>query len=367
MQVPSRGLLAFVLSLFGCFSCISVVPARDISLNIGATTITTGQMNGAGISLQHNLVSYSHGRIAETTTSTADLIPGVLGSEAATNRRPTLMNETITTEVGTTTNLQLAAVDEDGDPIVYSLPSQSTIVTLDPLTGSLTIRPEPDFSGTIPINVTVGDGWGTTTGVITVVVGDTAPAIDLINDNENITWAADSGASFIAGDIQLNAPVDTDFSGGTIVISINNPSPDDQLVIQASHMHCSRIAGIAVTGNEVSYNGITFATWSGGTNGTDLAINLTTGATSEAIEALLRQISYSQPASDPVLGQRTIAIQLTDAQGAITAEVQTTVELSTETTPPTNSAPEASSLVTATVAGLTTSSMWTPMIQMMTI
>ena len=71
---------------------------------------------------------------------------------------------------------------------------------------------------------------------------------------------------------------------------------------------------IGVSGNVVSFGGVVFATFTGGTNGsTPLVIALNSNATTAAVQALVRNITFATTSTSTIT--RTIRFAVTDGNG----------------------------------------------------
>ncbi|WP_254565051.1 hypothetical protein [Oscillatoria sp. HE19RPO] len=95
-------------------------------------------------------------------------------------------------------------------------------------------------------------------------------------------------------------------------------------------------AGIDSPGlNLIAYSGVPFATFTGGTQGNPLTINVGTDfATDAAITALMRNIIYGNISDNPIPGDRTVQFQLTDAQDLVSSPATKTINFTTENDAP---------------------------------
>src|SRR5690606_11207458 len=80
-------------------------------------------------------------------------------------------------------------------------------------------------------------------------------------------------------------------------------------------------------GTDVTYEGVTIGTFSGGVNGIDLAITLNTNASPEAVKALIEHLTYANTSNTPA-ETRDITISL-DRPSAIPQDAPLLVNFET--------------------------------------
>lgn len=100
-----------------------------------------------------------------------------------------------------------------------------------------------------------------------------------------------------------------DFDSGTVTaaISVNVASTDRLEIIPGG--------GIAVDGDDVSYNGTLIGTVSGGTGITPLVVTLNESSTPESAAALIERIGFRSLSDEPSTQARTIEFRVTDGDG----------------------------------------------------
>ena len=111
------------------------------------------------------------------------------------------------------------------------------------------------------------------------------------------------------------------FDTGTLTVDfLAGGTADDRLAIR----HQGTGAGqVGVSGSNVSYEGTVIGTFSGGTNGsTPLVITFDADADQDAVQAVLRNITYANVSDDPSAAARTVRFVLTDGDGG-TSNVDT--------------------------------------------
>jgi hypothetical protein len=97
-------------------------------------------------------------------------------------------------------------------------------------------------------------------------------------------------------------------NGSLTVAFTKNGVPEDRLTVQ----HAGNGAGqIGVADNTVSYAGTVIGSMSGGTGGSDpLVVSLNANTTAEAVQALLRHITYENTSSNPSILTRILHVTL---------------------------------------------------------
>ncbi|MDB5674644.1 MAG: hypothetical protein JWM65_1626, partial [Sphingomonas bacterium] len=208
----------------------------------------------------------------------------------------------------------------------------------------------------------VHDNGGTATGgadtamlaiasTVHVVAVNDAPVVDLNGsdpgiDNETTFLVSQPGGwkflAFIGNTATVTDVDSADFNGGTLTFSLN-ADPGHPSFSQASDQLGIFNYGtipdhVAINGNVLSYNGIPFATFTGGTNGTDLVVTLTAGASVAAVQALIQQVDYDNTDSAPQTTDRHVGVTLTDGDGGTSLLATTTIHI-VPSTPPANQPP----------------------------
>jgi len=128
------------------------------------------------------------------------------------------------------------------------------------------------------------------------------------------------GAAVVAGDPQ-------GYTAGLLSVSFASGGFNAEDVLGIRNQGTS--AGqIGLSGVNVSFGGVVIGTYSGGSNGTPLSINLNASATDAAVSALVSQVTY-QNTNAGVLntGARQIRFVVTNASGKNSAQVDTAVQV----------------------------------------
>ncbi|SFI35079.1 cadherin domain-containing protein [Planctomicrobium piriforme] len=160
------------------------------------------------------------------------------------------------------------------------------------------------------------DGVGTASNVGAKVVRVTA-----VNDKPVITGVTGSttytenAAPLVLATDGVISDLDDNLGEGSLTVRFNGFSEaDDRLSILSVGTGDGQIS---VTGNDVFYGGSLLGTISSdGTGGQNLVIQLASGASSEAVQQLLRSITYASVSENPNTTQRRVEFALRDGDGA---------------------------------------------------
>jgi hypothetical protein len=189
--------------------------------------------------------------------------------------------------------------------------------------GSISFTPVANRFGTATITVTVEDGGlddnlsttgdnGTFTRTFLVTVNPVNDAPVMTNLGGDVTYRENVVVARICNSA-LVQDVDTPtLTNGTLQVSIasGGEAPDRLWITPAQYM--------AVTGNQLVFNNVVAATFSGGTNGLPLLINFNNRASLNRVQYVLRNICFAHDSDNPSATQRSLSIQLTDGSGGQT-------------------------------------------------
>jgi hypothetical protein len=104
--------------------------------------------------------------------------------------------------------------------------------------------------------------------------------------------------------------VDGNFNGGDLIVS--GLLPEDSVGIRNEDTAAGQIA---VTGGNIRFGNVIFASFTGGMGGTPLLVSFNASATSAAIDALIQNLTYAN-SSDTPTATRNLVISIHDAAGA---------------------------------------------------
>src|SRR5690606_19285642 len=105
------------------------------------------------------------------------------------------------------------------------------------------------------------------------------------------------------------------FNGGTLTLSITSGGTPVEDVLSVRR-HGSEPGQIGFDGTTLTYGGAMIGTVSGGRDGADLSVSLNGNATAEAVQALVRNLTYANNnGDDPTTDFLIVEMTLTDGQG----------------------------------------------------
>lgn len=281
----------------------------------------------------------------ETTPASSDPATEIALTIITDDDAPTLTNNGLTLAEGTEANItpaELAANDVDTEPaaLVFSLSSVPNHGELR-LSGTALTSGE-DFTQDDIENGRLSyahNGTETTSDSFNFTLSDdttSLPAedfvftINLVNDQPLLTLT--TGATpYRLGDpavlIDSGATVSdedsADFDGGTLTVSLTNGAAGDTLTVRNEG---SGAGQIGVSGNTIAFGGVAIATFTSGTDSTPLQVTFNgTAATAEAVQALVRNITFASTGSTG--GSRTATFVLSDGDNGTSAPASKVISL----------------------------------------
>ncbi|WP_175517115.1 beta strand repeat-containing protein [Planctomicrobium piriforme] len=115
------------------------------------------------------------------------------------------------------------------------------------------------------------------------------------------------------------------FTQGKLTVTLTgNAQSSDVLAVQNQGADPGQIG---VQGANVSYGGVSIGTFTGGLNKVGLTINFNQNATTAAVQALLRSITFSSTSENPVTLPRTVRFIVNDGDGGISLAVTKTINV----------------------------------------
>ncbi|MEW8524566.1 MAG: Ig-like domain-containing protein [Candidatus Thiodiazotropha endolucinida] len=176
------------------------------------------------------------------------------------------------------------------------------------------------------INVTINDngntgmGGGTdinlgTVNVDITAVNDAPVVVDLDGDIHNFTEG--DGVVLIeqGGDAVVSDSDSSDYAGGSLTVEVDSglQSAEDRFSIFNQGTDTGEIG---LSGGNVTYSGTLIGTVTGGTGIDPLTVTFNSNATSAAVTALVRNITYENSnLENPTDGTRSVTIDITDGDG----------------------------------------------------
>lgn len=168
-----------------------------------------------------------------------------------------------------------------------------------------------------------GDGFA-----VTIHSENVPPSLEV---GGNIQIAENAGPAVLAASAAVQEVDSENFYQGRLQVSlVGHPHADSQLAIR----HQGLAAGqIGIAGNHVLFGGTLIGVFSGGLGGQPLVISLTAAATAGKVEALVRNVAFTNASDDPPAAQH-VEFLLTDRYGGVSDASVVTVSIE-----PVNDAP----------------------------
>ena len=197
----------------------------------------------------------------------------------------------------------LSGVDPDGDVLTYSIVGGDSNFEIVDNEIRVKAGASLDYETATSHNLTIR---ATDTGsltydeafTITVTNVNEAPVISNLSGDALAYTEGDGAVVIEQGTDALVSDVDTSaFDSGTLTVSFQagSDNAEDVLAIQNQGTGAGQIG---VSGSNVTYQGVTIGTFTGGTGGTDLVITLNASADAAAVSALTQNITYENTDTD---------------------------------------------------------------------
>ena len=218
----------------------------------------------------------------------------------------------------------------NGVALTVSLNASATAVAVQALVRNLrfshTTHAPLNLSRLVQLTLADGDG-GTSLPVqksITVVPMNDAPLIT--GFGSGFGWVENTTPSLIAPNAVVSDVDSVNFSGGRLAVSISaNSHISDRISVKNEGTGPGQI-GVTVSGTTttVTYGGVAIGTLTGTTS---LTVILNANATVAAVQALLRNVTFSNVSEAQSTLQRTISATVNDGDGGTSAVVAKTVQV----------------------------------------
>ncbi len=164
-----------------------------------------------------------------------------------------------------------------------------------------------------------------------IVIDNVDPVITLSAGSLNYT--AQDPATVIDAAATLTDPDSANFDGGLLRVDLDTSgSVDDRLAIRHQGTGDGQIG---ISGTTVTYGAFAIGTFAGGTDGSDpLTVSLNANADVEAVEALLRNVTFENTSSNPSTTQRSVRFTVSDGDGGVSSVVAKTIVINSVNTAP---------------------------------
>jgi RHS repeat-associated protein len=224
---------------------------------------------------------------------------------------------TITTGPGTTT-------------LVVTFNSSATPALAQALLRRVTYWNSSDNPSTLvrTVRAVVTDGSGgnsePTTMTVTVTPVNDPPVIQFVTPS--LSYTQNYAATILTTNATVTDVDSTNFNTGTLTVNFaTNGLPEDQLGISSQGTSAGQIG---LSGTNVSYGGTNFGNLTTGPGTNVLVVSLNSNASTNAVQALLRRVTYWNSSSNPSTLVRTVQAVLTDGGiGGASAPTTMTVTL----------------------------------------
>jgi hypothetical protein len=202
----------------------------------------------------------------------------------------------------------------DGTALVVTFNDDACGCSLEAVASSITYSNSAADPSTLDrtLTFTVDDGSatdsaGSAAAIISVVANDPPALSGMVSSVTYGEFLVNAAPQLLDGDVTLTDP-DGNFDGGTLTVS--GLLPEDEVGVRSVGTDPGQIS---VSGSDVSYGGILIGTICGCTGSLTIVFNA--DATSEAVEAVIENLTYANASSDPT-PSRTLIINVTDSFGA---------------------------------------------------
>ncbi|MDB5336396.1 MAG: Protein of unknown function precursor containing a C-terminal secretion signal, partial [Planctomycetaceae bacterium] len=123
------------------------------------------------------------------------------------------------------------------------------------------------------------------------------------------------------------------FNGGRLTVSlISGASGRDRLSLTNG-------GGVVLAGTNVSFNGIVVGRLTPGVGTAPLTVDFNASASKEAVQAVIRAVTFQIIGLDPTAGDRTASFQITDGSGGVSATKTRKIIVQVANQPPVNTVP----------------------------
>jgi hypothetical protein len=244
------------------------------------------------------------------------------------NALPVAQNQNVTTSEDTAKAITLSATDADGDTLTLAIATPPAHGSLGPVgqvactgtapsscTANISYTPAPNYNGPDSFTFTANDGQADSApATITITVTPVNDAPQLQNTEAGaLGYIENDPATPITATTTASDIDSPNFDTGTVTVDFaTGGSSDDRLEIVSQ-------GPIAVSGSNVTYQGTTIGTFTGGTGTTPLIVTLNANATPTTTEALVRAVAFRNVSEAPFTASRTVRFVLTDGDGGTSA------------------------------------------------
>ncbi|XGV98293.1 MAG: DUF4347 domain-containing protein [Leptolyngbya sp. BL-A-14] len=150
-----------------------------------------------------------------------------------------------------------------------------------------------------------------------------APTISF--SGTSLSYIENAPATLIDSTATVADSDSANFDTGTLTANFSaNGTVDDRLAINNQGTGAGQIG---VSGSNVTYEGNTIGTFTGGVGTTPLIVTFNSNSSPAAAEALLRNLTYSNVSDAPSTSDRTLSVVLTDGDGGTSTTANKTISV----------------------------------------
>ncbi len=214
---------------------------------------------------------------------------------------------------------------------------RGTLAQINSALDGLVFTPTAGFNGAATVTITTSDlgnsgssGAQSDSETITINVGGSNIAPTLALSGGALDYTENDPATVIDSGATIVDPDSPDFDGGQLNVFFSAGGTDnDRLGIRNEG---SAPGEIGVAGSNVTYNfgagPVVIGSFIGGTDAvTPLIITLNANATTAAVQALVRNVTYENLSDNPSTLERIAQFTLTDGDGGVSSDVSRNINL----------------------------------------
>jgi len=202
---------------------------------------------------------------------------------------------------------------------LHTDPNQKTV--------NVTIAQDDDPEGNETIQLSLDNFQFTSPGAfssatLTIIDDDDAGGSPVIaNFGAGFTYRENAPPRPVTTTATVTDPDSANFATGKLTVKfLAGGRAEDRLAIRTA-------GNISTAGNQVRFAGQVMGTFTGGVGTTPLAVTFNAQATTIRVQALLRNITYSNVSQNPSTTSRTVSAQVTDGDGGTSAAVSKTISV----------------------------------------
>lgn len=200
-----------------------------------------------------------------------------------------------------------------GNPLRINLIGQATLNRVQTILRNIAFQHLTDTPSTQPrpVSLTVSDGAGGATPAFSksIQVEPTSDPPSLQKLGGNLVYRENVLVQRLYPSAVVRDPDNTAFTGGQIRVTIESGGE------MADRIWLTTSSIMGLSGNQITFVGVVVGTWSGGTNGQPLVIELNHRASLNRVQHLLRRICFAHDSDNPQAGPRVVSLLVSDGAG----------------------------------------------------